>query len=340
MISSEWLKKYELAKKYYEKHGDLLIPRSYVVMHGNENIKLGNWINTQKMAYKGTYHVRISEEQIRLLEEIGMVWDVKKYKKENIGKDWLKKYELARKYYEKYGDLLIPITYFENINNERINLGFWINRQRERYKGSQKSPLSTVEIKLLEEIGMIWYVREYQDENIDKTWLKKYELVKKYYEEHNNLLIPRDYEVMLDNKQVKLGIWIYNQRQKYNGNARKDLTDAQIKLLEEIGMVWDGRRYIYEEINSEWFSLYNIAKKYYETYGNLLIPYDYCVIDGNKEICLGAWVEAQKDKYNGATLIRLCDEQITLLEEIGITWNNIKYSDSDKINKEHTLKDK
>ena len=52
---------------YFHKHGNLLIPQSY-----EENgEKLGRWINRFRVLYsKGM----LSEERIKALESIGMVW--------------------------------------------------------------------------------------------------------------------------------------------------------------------------------------------------------------------------------------------------------------------------
>ena len=45
--ASLWEEKYELAKNYYKEYGNLLIPPKYEI----NNIKLGQWIITQRQAY-------------------------------------------------------------------------------------------------------------------------------------------------------------------------------------------------------------------------------------------------------------------------------------------------
>lgn len=71
---------------------------------------------------------------------------------------------------------------------------------------------------------------------MDKTWYKNYQLAKKYYIEHGNLLIPEKYEI----EGVKLGYWITNLRRTYkNGTLSQD----KIEKLNQIGMVWVGRIY-------------------------------------------------------------------------------------------------
>ena len=74
-----WNKMYELAKKYYEHYGDLKISRSFKTVNGYETdekgYKLGIWINTQRTNYNKSI---LSEDKIKKLEEIGMMWNIRK----------------------------------------------------------------------------------------------------------------------------------------------------------------------------------------------------------------------------------------------------------------------
>ncbi len=77
-ISNIWIEKYDLAKTYYEEHGNLLIPYDFCLTTSNKKINLGDWIHTQRKSYKnGT----LKEEQIKMLNRIDMIWDLKKHKK-------------------------------------------------------------------------------------------------------------------------------------------------------------------------------------------------------------------------------------------------------------------
>ena len=75
-----WEEMYNYAKIYYEYHGDLEVPAKFktndgFTYHKNGQIPLGNWISNQKQSYK---RKEMSEEQIILLEDIGMQWMSKK----------------------------------------------------------------------------------------------------------------------------------------------------------------------------------------------------------------------------------------------------------------------
>ena len=67
----EWLEKYQIAKNYYEANGDLLIPATYI---SNNGIKIGSWIRTQRAFRKNGL---LSEKRISMLNEIGMVWEIR-----------------------------------------------------------------------------------------------------------------------------------------------------------------------------------------------------------------------------------------------------------------------
>ena len=65
------MKKYYYAKEYFIENGSLDIPANYVTKDG---IKLGSWIRTQRVCYKNN---DLTEERIKLLESINMLWSSK-----------------------------------------------------------------------------------------------------------------------------------------------------------------------------------------------------------------------------------------------------------------------
>lgn len=142
-LSEQWEKNYLEAADYYKRNGNLLIPGTYVSPTG---IKLGNWIAHLRMAKKGTGKIKLSEEQIRRLEMIGMVWDADEER-------WRIGYENAQNYSRTHGDLKVPAKYK---TDDGYTLGLWINLKRRQYK---KHSLSQKQIRDLERIGMVWSLR-------------------------------------------------------------------------------------------------------------------------------------------------------------------------------------
>ena len=184
-----WLYIYNLAKEYYEKNGDLLITSDYVVCKDGEKINLGIWINTQRKKYKSG---KLSKEKTLLLEDIKMIWKFhNRYSLENnLENDvksksllkWTRMYDLAKEYYEKNGNLLIPRSYLVNFGGETYKLGSWLHNQRSLYK---RGKLSLDRILLLEDLGIKW--SDVKRSVLDRKWLIMYKETLKYYNENGNL---------------------------------------------------------------------------------------------------------------------------------------------------------
>ena len=317
----EWNKKYELAKAYYEHYGNLEIPQSFKTKNGYEydenGVALGKWINTQRQAFKGNSGYKISKEQIELLKEIGMRFETN-YKEE----EWNKKYELAKAYYEHYGNLEIPQSFktkngYEYDENG-VALGKWINTQRQAFKGNSGYKISKEQIELLKEIGM-----RFETNYKEEEWNKKYELAKAYYEHYGNLEIPQSFKTKngyeYDENGVALGKWINTQRQAFKGNSGYKISKEQIELLKEIGMRFETN---YKE--EEWNKKYELAKAYYEHYGNLEIPQSFKTKNGyeydENGVALGVWIITQRQAFKGNVTNKMSKERIELLKEIGMKW--------------------
>ena len=101
-IKESWMYKYNLAKAYFEHNRNLEIPYNYKTLNGYEyaenGITLGIWITTQRKAYKGQGSNKITEIQIKLLEEIRMKWFLK------IGTDKKNQEEIITEKNIAYGD--------------------------------------------------------------------------------------------------------------------------------------------------------------------------------------------------------------------------------------------
>ena len=236
-LKMTWEDYYNLAESYYKHHEHLNIPYSFKTTNGyeydEEGVNLGKWISRQRQAYKGYGATKITEEQIKLLEKIGMVPDV-------YNDTWMKNYNLAKSYYKHHGHLNIPqrfkTTNGYEYDEEGFNLGNWIICQRQSYKGQGTCKLTEEQKKLLEKIGMVFDVHS-------DDWMKKYKLAESYYKRHGNSEIPRNFKTTngyeYDEQGINLGRWISNQRQAYKGYGTTKITEEQIKLLEKIGMNFD-----------------------------------------------------------------------------------------------------
>lgn len=133
----DWETRFNLAKQYYEEHGNINISQKEVI----QGIWLGKWIVSQKKAMQ---EGKLTHEQIEMLKTLPM---------EEVGRKdnrWWSMYEEAKKYYLNFGNLNIPMDY---LTSNGKKLSDWIIRQRRNYKLG-KMPLEHK--KKLDEIGFIW----------------------------------------------------------------------------------------------------------------------------------------------------------------------------------------
>lgn len=123
MLNEGWMNGYRQAKAYFEEHGDLNVPVRYKTETG---FALGNWLSNQREAKEGeSRSKKLTEEQIRQLESIGMVW------KRSRDERWNDFYSAACEYYNKNGNLEVPPQYK---TPDGFCLGMWIYDQKRNFK--------------------------------------------------------------------------------------------------------------------------------------------------------------------------------------------------------------
>ena len=276
-----WDETYDLAKKYYEYHGNLEMSYDFKTNNGYEysefgTINLGQWIGYQRQK------VLPESEKGQKLLQIGMRF-------ENKYLSWDEMYDLAKKYYEHYGNLEIKQNFKTNNGYEynpdgTINLGKWVSEQR------RKSPLKSERGQKLAQIGMRF-------NNKKLNWEEMYDYAKKYYEHYGNLEVSRKFRTnngyeQSENGTINLGGWINKQKSIIIPESEKGQ-----KLL-QIGMQFESK-----VSTLSWEEMYNYAKKYYEYYGNLEIPQRFKTNNGyeqseNGKINLGQWIGYQRQKVS------------------------------------------
>ena len=210
-----WQHGFEVAKKYHDTYGNLMVARKYVDPDG---YPLGQWIlKTRQQKLNG----RLKEERIAQLDEIGMVWSV-------FDAKWEKAYALAAAYYEENGNLNIPRSY---VTAAGERLGQWVASQQWAYP---KGKLTDEQVERLNRIGMYWGNRN------DRQWNEGYQEAKRYFDAHSDLNVPAEY---VSPGGYNLGNWV--KRQRYTRqNPEKScavLTEERIAKLDEIGMRWETR---------------------------------------------------------------------------------------------------
>ena len=218
----QWERYYQGCAAYYREHGTLRMESDYV---SSDGLKLGAWLYRQRRARSGRGPARLTGDQIRRLNEIGMEWE------DAYTRQWEYGYGQAEKWHRVHRDLEVPPTY---VDEDGFALGKWIKRHREAASAARRGTIQlTPERRArLDALGMRW-------EKKPDPWESRYALARAYYQEHGNLRVPPGYRP----DGIWLGKWLNEQKQVYRGNrAGKALTREQIGKLEEIGIIWTSPR--------------------------------------------------------------------------------------------------
>ena len=306
---AEWEEGYKHANEYYEKHGNLNMPKDYVTEDG---YNLGPWLTTQRGVRNGRKHGNLTEKKIKRLDELHMDWS------DRSRDDFEKNLDAFKKYAESGGNSIIPFRY---VTEEGIELGKWNSRIRNLYFNGK---LQKQKEKRLKEAGYVFHRFSY-------TWHANYQKARRYFEKHGDLLVTCAYS-----KKYGSGLqqWVNIQRKEYRKANHGNLDEEQVKLLEEM--------YIDEGSCTEIHFNNGLKdlRDYILKYGSPLVPNDYVTDEG---FHLGKWISRQKNNYWNN---KLPDEKLHILNEFGMVWEStetvrakeywdIMYKEAEKYAKEN-----
>jgi len=286
-LEASWNIMYGYAKTYYEQNGNLNVPKRYKTPDG---YSLGTWIMTQRRVRSGQIYGHLSEERIRKLDEIGMIW-------QSISDmNWERNYTALKEYYAEHGSLDVKADY---VTETGIRLGNWICNMRTWYSGKVKTNyLTTERVKALNDLGMIW-------DKIDFLFEQNYAAAVKYFKKHGNLDMAFDY--VCPDTRLKLGSWLIRLRRKYQKNPAS-IPAEQKERLEAIGMQWENK------FTRQWNEGLQEAEAYFHKYGHLNVPATYRSPNG---FVLYHWLSNRLDEYRSG---RLSAERYKALSDVGMVW--------------------
>ena len=241
---SSWTERLTQMRAYFEEHGDLNIPGTYVTADGSH---LGRWYCVMKRQYRdGT----LPEDKRRQLEDAGILWSSVHLSK------WTKHYQEAKAYFAAHGDLEVPQGF---VTDDGFKLAAWVSEQRQK---RAKGKLTPEQIKLLEEIGCRW-------DAVDARWERGYQALLAYRERFGTANVPFNY---VSDDGYKLGQWLTVQRK----NARKGTLDKQKQArLERLGLEWN-------VFQKKWQTGYEHAAAFQKENGHLNVKHQYVSEDGYK----------------------------------------------------------
>ena len=190
--------------------------------------EIGARVNAVRQAKKGKGNLKLTQEMIDELNEIGFPWIVEK-------KDWFTPfYEKVIKFKEDHG------SFYEIGNDEDI--GGIVSRVRLAKKGKGTTKITEEMVKKLDEIGFPWVV-EMQDRYRD--WFTPF---------YEKLIKYRDREILNNKGKVKkeigsfigvtqdkeIGATVKVVRMAKKGIGTYKLTQEMIDKLNAIGFPWEG----------------------------------------------------------------------------------------------------
>lgn len=208
-----WKQYFEALVNYKKKYGNLDVPAAFTTEDG---IPLGRWIRRQKNGAD-----TMSGEKRKLLSDLGLVWDAPD--------PWEEKFQLVKQYYDEHGDTNILGNYVA----DGVWIGRWLSEQVARMNKKPTGRSKSVKLLTDSQIGKLHVlgIRENTSHN-DLAWEEQYEAAKAFYAENGHLHIPKVY-IGVNGKGV--GRWLQTQRRNRRENR---LSEAQIRLLDQIGMEW------------------------------------------------------------------------------------------------------
>mmetsp|Transcript_32226 Transcript_32226/g.32851 ORF Transcript_32226/g.32851 Transcript_32226/m.32851 type:complete len:509 (-) Transcript_32226:88-1614(-) len=238
-----WNLKYELLLRYAEENGgECNVKGSYICrLYDGTEVKLGGWLSEQR-AHKRRGTLRPDREaRLQQLVDAGQLdWviDLKYAEK------WNERYEAMLRYGEEHGGNcnVTQSTIVTLPDGTVARLGTWLHAQRSKKKRGVLVKDQEEKLQALVDAGnLAWVLDGGQVVTDDAMWIRKFKLVLRYGDEHDgNCNVPSAYVCCTeDGKEVKLGAWLHDQREKKRlGKLRPDRLGRLQALVDQEKLKW------------------------------------------------------------------------------------------------------
>ena len=329
-LERQWEEGFNYLVVFKEREGHCLVSRGYE----EAGYKLGDWVSRRRGNKS-----EISEERIKLLDELGFIWDP-------FEEQWEEGFNYLSKFKGREGHCLVPTNHLE----EGYKLGQWVSALRGR-----KSKLTHERLNQLIQIGFVW-------NKFTNSWVSNFQALVNFKEREGSTLVSqthvenglflgkwvawqRSNKLKLSSEQIiklndigfiwnaldyrweegcrlltnfidlekhsnvpqnyvvdefNLGAWLHRIRQD-----RANLSDEKIKRLDELGLSWN-------PLEERWEKGFNYLLKFKNREGHCLIPVNHFEDDFN----LGEWATRLRSRKS-----KLTDERISQLSELDFIWN-------------------
>jgi hypothetical protein len=240
------------------------VPRNFKT---DDGFPLGNWVG-----HKRETQDRLSPERRQQLNELGIVFDLVKRRKEG-GLNYLRAYK------QREGHCRVPLLFK---TEDGYLLGRWVSNQRQN-----KEKMSAELRRRLDELGFVW-----DKIDRDQKWQDGLSKLKAYKEREGHCRVPYGFKTA---DGFRLGKWTSSQR-----HGRDKLSPGRRQILDDLGFVWD-------PFKKDWEDGLGQLRAYKKREGHCRVPFYFTTEDG---YLLGRWVGNQrqnKDKMS-AEFRRQLDE--------------------------------
>ena len=223
--------------------------------------RLDKWVKWLRLA-------DLTTEQVKRLNKLGMVWDLK-------DDEWKEFFKRLVDHKEEFGDCLVEWS----LNTDH-RLARWVSRKRR-----QKNKLTPEQITSLDELGFVWDLEEY-------LWQRGFKSLVAYKEEFGDCVVRQTpYGSHKD-----LARWVSRTR------SQKDrLTPEQITSLDELRFAWDPREL-------HWEIAFKLLVAYKEEFGHCMVANSRNSGQYDRHASLVKWVSkvrSQKDRLTPEQVTRL-----------------------------------
>ena len=290
---------YSILQEFYHEYGQY--PHSRTCYRG---IKIGRWLSEQILYIQHNSLSAARKERLEMLPG----WSTFLIERQPTRRTFDDYYKELLVYFEREGHVDIPQSYINPSTG--CKLGLYLTRLRNIRKKTDRGHLSQDQINRLNALGMKWVKREHPYRDFDYY----YQQLIKFYRREGHIKVPTRF--IDPDTGCHLGNFINCVRQAKRGTGHDIvLTDRQIEMLNDLGMVWQ-----VQASPLPFDTYYEELLRYYRREGHIRVPGNYIVPENGCK--LGKFIQRMRAIRAGtASSGFITQEQIAKLDAMGMVWN-------------------
>ena len=290
---------YSILQEFYHEYGQY--PHSRTCDRG---IKIGRWLSEQILYIQHNSLSVARKERLEMLPG----WSTFLIERQPTRRTFDDYYKELLVYFEREGHIDIPQSYINPSTG--CKLGLYLTRLRNIRKKTDRGHLSQDQINRLNALGMKWVKREHPYRDFDYY----YQQLIKFYRREGHIKVPTRF--IDPDTGCHLGNFINCVRQAKRGTGHDIvLTDRQIEMLNDLGMVWQ-----VQASPLPFDTYYEELLRYYRREGHIRVPGNYIVPENGCK--LGKFIQRMRAIRAGtASSGFITQEQIAKLDAMGMVWN-------------------